>query len=68
MTSEQALSKKQEAIAPIAAFAVAGDMRPLDAALNQGLDAGLSVSDAKEILVQLMPTKAFPAASTRWAS
>ena len=60
MTSEQALSKKQEAIAPIAAFAAAGDMRPLDAALNQGLDAGLSVSDAKEILVQLYAYAGFP--------
>ena len=53
MTSEQALSKKQQAIAPIGAAMALGDMPRLNAALNQGLDAGLTISDAKEILVQL---------------
>ena len=37
-----------------------GDMPRLNAALNQGLDAGLTVSDAKEILVQLYAYAGFP--------
>lgn len=60
MTSEQALSPKQQAIAPIGAAMAAGDMPKLDTALNQGLDAGLSISDAKEILVQLYAYAGFP--------
>jgi 4-carboxymuconolactone decarboxylase len=35
-------------------------MPQLNAALNQGLDAGLTVSDAKEILVQLYAYTGFP--------
>jgi 4-carboxymuconolactone decarboxylase len=53
MTSQQALSQKQLAIAPIGAAVAVGDMARLNAALNQGLDAGLTVSDTKEVLVQL---------------
>src|SRR5690242_18420024 len=60
MTSEQALSRKQQAIAPIAAATAVGDMPQLNAALNEGLDAGLTVSDAKEILVQLYAYAGFP--------
>jgi len=58
--AEEALSTRQQAIAPIAAFAAAGDMAKLNTALNQGLDAGLTVSDAKEILVQLYAYAGFP--------
>ena len=60
MNSEQTLSKKQQAIAPIAAATAAGDLPQLNAALNQGLDAGLSVRDVKEILVQLYAYAGFP--------
>ena len=60
MNTEQALSPKQQAIGPIAAATAVGDMAQLNAALNQGLDAGLSVSDAKEILVQLYAYTGFP--------
>ena len=49
----ETLSAKQRAIIPIAAFAAVGDMHQLNAALNRGLDAGLTLSDAKEVLVQL---------------
>jgi alkylhydroperoxidase/carboxymuconolactone decarboxylase family protein YurZ len=45
---------------PIAAFAATGDMARLNAALNQGLDAGLTVSDTREILVQLYAYAGFP--------
>ena len=54
------LSAKQQAIPLIASFMAAGDMPRLNAALNQGLDAGLTVSEAKEILVQLYAYAGFP--------
>lgn len=60
MTDEQPLTEKQQAIPPIAAFAATGDMARLDTALNQGLDAGLTVSEEKEILVQLYAYTGFP--------
>jgi 4-carboxymuconolactone decarboxylase len=60
MNAEEALSSKQQAIAPIAAATAVGDMPQLNAALHQGLDAGLSISDAKEILVQLYAYAGFP--------
>ena len=60
MSAEQALSRKQQSIAPIAAAMALGDMSRLDAALNRGLDAGLTVSEAKEILVQLYAYTGFP--------
>jgi alkylhydroperoxidase/carboxymuconolactone decarboxylase family protein YurZ len=64
MTSAQpaseTLSDRQQAIVPIAAFAAAGDIARLGIALNQGLDAGLTVSDAREVLVQLYAYAGFP--------
>ena len=60
VNTEAALSAKQQAIGPIAAFAATGDMPRLHAALDQGLDAGLSVGDCKEILVQLYAYAGFP--------
>ena len=39
---------------------VIGDLPRLNEALNQGLDAGLTVSDVKEILVQLYAYAGFP--------
>ena len=60
MPAQQTLSARQQAIAPIGAFAATGNMAGLHAALDQGLDAGLSVSDCKEILVQLYAYAGFP--------
>lgn len=54
------LSQRQQAIALIAAFAASSDMPKLNAALNRGLDAGLSISEAKEVLVQLYAYAGFP--------
>ena len=54
------LSAQQQAILPIAAFAAAGDIAKLNTALNQGLDAGLTISDAREVLVQLYAYAGFP--------
>jgi alkylhydroperoxidase/carboxymuconolactone decarboxylase family protein YurZ len=56
----ETLNPRQQAIVPIAAFAAAGDIAKLNAALNQGLDAGLTLSDAKEVLVQLYAYAGFP--------
>jgi alkylhydroperoxidase/carboxymuconolactone decarboxylase family protein YurZ len=56
----ETLSAKQQSIALIASFMAASDMPKLNAALNQGLDAGLTVSEAKEVLVQLYAYVGFP--------
>lgn len=56
----QTLSARQQAIPLIAAFMATSDMPRLNAALNQGLDAGLTVSETKEILVQLYAYVGFP--------
>lgn len=54
------LTAKQQAILLIASFMAASDIPKLNIALNQGLDSGLSVSEAKEILVQLYAYTGFP--------
>ncbi len=54
------LSARQQAIPLIASFMAASDMPRLNTALNQGLDAGLTISEAKEILVQLYAYAGFP--------
>jgi len=59
-TISETLSARQQAIVPIAAFAAAGDISRLSAALHQGLDAGLTVSDAREVLVQVYAYAGFP--------
>jgi len=55
-----ALSAKQQAIPLIAAAMAASDMPKLNTALNRGLDAGLTISDAREVLVQLYAYVGFP--------
>jgi len=57
---QQPLSATQQALVPIAAFAAVGDMTKFNRALNQGLDAGLTISDAREVLVQLYAYAGFP--------
>ena len=54
------LSATQQAIPLIAAFMATSDMPRLNTALNQGLDAGLTISEAREILVQLYAYVGFP--------
>ncbi|MEW6651503.1 MAG: 4-carboxymuconolactone decarboxylase, partial [Chloroflexota bacterium] len=47
----QILSDRQKAMIPIAAFTATGNMPKLETALIEGLDAGLTVNEIKEILV-----------------
>lgn len=60
MTTAQVLSAKQQAIAPITAAAAAGDLPRLNIALAEGFDAGLTISESREILVQLYAYAGFP--------
>jgi len=56
----ETLSARQRALPLIAAFTATSDMPRLNAALNRGLDAGLTISEAKEVLVQLYAYAGFP--------
>ncbi|MBS1489073.1 MAG: carboxymuconolactone decarboxylase family protein [Bacteroidetes bacterium] len=55
-----AFDAKQESIVTIAAFTANGDLARLKNALNEGLSAGLSVSEIKEVIVQLYAYAGFP--------
>ena len=54
------LSARQQAIPLIAAAAASSNLPQLNAALNRGLDAGVTLSEAKEVLVQLYAYAGFP--------
>lgn len=54
------LSLPQQALLPIAALAAMGDLPRLATALERGLDAGLTISEIREILVQLYAYAGFP--------
>jgi alkylhydroperoxidase/carboxymuconolactone decarboxylase family protein YurZ len=60
MDAHQALSAKQPSIIPIAAFTANGDLAKLSTALHAGLEAGLTVNEIKEILVQMYAYAGFP--------
>ena len=54
------LTPQEEKLVVISAYAAKGDMEGLKAAVNAGLDAGLSIGEIKEILVQLYAYCGFP--------
>ena len=56
----EGLNARQKGIVPIAAFTASGDMEKLKTALNEGLDAGLTVNEIKEVLVQMYAYAGFP--------
>jgi 4-carboxymuconolactone decarboxylase len=60
MDAKQALSTKQQSIIPISAFTAIGDLAKLRTALHDGLDAGLTVNEIKEILAHLYAYTGFP--------
>jgi 4-carboxymuconolactone decarboxylase len=60
MNTTHALSAKQRGIIPIAAFTAVGDQERLRTALTEGLEAGLTVNEVKELLVQMYAYAGFP--------
>ncbi len=56
----EGLNAKQEKIVTIAAFTALGHLQKLKTALNEGLDAGLTINEIKEILVQMYAYTGFP--------
>lgn len=56
----QGLSAKQQSIVTIAAFTANGNLEKLKIALNDGLDAGLTINEIKEVLVQMYAYTGFP--------
>ena len=67
-SASETLSAKQQAIPLVAAAMATSNMPKLNAALNQGLDAGLTISEARKSSCSFTPTPAFRAASMRWAN
>ena len=57
---DEALNAKEQRIVTIAAFTASGDLQKLKTALSEGLDAGLTVNEIKEILVQMYAYAGFP--------
>ena len=55
-----ALSVKQQKIASIAAFTANGNTENLERVINEGLDAGLTVNETGEIILQIYAYAGFP--------
>ena len=60
MQTNRTLDNKQQNIVTISAFTAKGDLLQLQKALNNGLDAGLTVNEIKEVLVHLYAYCGFP--------
>lgn len=58
--ANKVLSPRQQAIVAIGAYTGRGDLEHLDEALVAGLDAGMTVNEIKEILVQAYAYAGFP--------
>ena len=58
--STSTLDATQRGIVLIAAFTANGDLDKLNIALGEGLNAGLTVNEIKEILVQMYAYTGFP--------
>ena len=56
----EGLNARQKSIVTIAAFTASGDLQKLKTALNEGLDAGLTVNEIKEVLIQMYAYAGFP--------
>ena len=58
--STSALSQKEQQIAAISAHAARGDLPGLKAALETGLNGGLTLNEVKEVLIQMYAYCGFP--------
>lgn len=54
------MSEKQVGIVSVAVFTASGDLQKLKIALNEALDAGLTINEIKEVLVQMYAYAGFP--------
>jgi alkylhydroperoxidase/carboxymuconolactone decarboxylase family protein YurZ len=54
------LTVTQQGIVPIASFAASGNLENLKTALHEGLNAGMTVNEIKEVLVQVYAYAGFP--------
>jgi 4-carboxymuconolactone decarboxylase len=59
-TNSELLDSKAQSIVNIAAFTANGDLASLTRALHDGLDAGLSINEIKEVIVHLYAYCGFP--------
>jgi 4-carboxymuconolactone decarboxylase len=60
IAASQPLNAQQQSLISISALTAVGDLVHLKAQLNTGLDAGLTVNEIKEVLVQLYAYCGFP--------
>ncbi len=58
--ANEPLNSSQQSIVSIAALTAAGDLEHLKTQLNTGLDAGLTINEIKEVLVQMYAYCGFP--------
>ena len=58
--ASQSLNVQQQSIVSISALTAVGDSEQLKTQLNTGLDAGLTINEIKEVLVQLYAYCGFP--------
>ncbi|UXN03491.1 carboxymuconolactone decarboxylase family protein [Bartonella sp. HY406] len=54
------LSQLQQMIVPIAAFTAKGDIAALKSALDKALDEGVTINEAKEVIIQTYAYAGFP--------
>ena len=60
MNQNQTLNEKQQSMITIAAFTTNGDLEKLKTVLREGLNAGLTINEIKEILIHLYAYAGFP--------
>jgi 4-carboxymuconolactone decarboxylase len=60
MNDNQTLNAKEQSLITISALTATGELEDLRKALNAGLDAGLTVNEIKEVLVQMYAYCGFP--------
>lgn len=58
--ANQVFNTRQQSIIAISAFTARGDQAQLKEALHEGLDAGLTVNELREVIVQLYAYAGFP--------